>query len=104
MRAVGDVGVDAHNVGKSETVLAVRVRRERQISAASSCAVRDTAERAVGAALDETDGRLVTWERRSRRRPNLVLYYVGRSGATLGRSLVRGARGTEPSDRALVVL
>jgi hypothetical protein len=94
----------ARHVGKSDAELADRLRRERQISAASTWTDRDTAERAIGTALDEADGKLNAWERRSGRRPNLVLHYVDRSGATLGRSLVRGARGSEPSDRALVVL
>jgi hypothetical protein len=92
------------HVGRTDAELAERLRREPQISAASTWTDRDTAERAVGAALASADGRLTSWERRSGRRTNLVLHYTDRSGATLGRSLSRGEDTAVPCTRALVVL
>ena len=92
------------HVGRTDAELAERLRREPQISAASTWADRDTADRAVGAALASADGKLTSWERRTGRRPNLVLHYTDRSGATLGRSLSRGEPAAVPCTRALVVL
>ncbi len=91
------------HVGRTDAELAERLRRE-QISAASTWTDRDAAERAVGAALASADGKLTSWERRSGRRPNLVLHYTDRSGGTLGRSLSRGEHAAVPCTRALVVL
>jgi hypothetical protein len=92
------------HVGRTDAELAERLRREPQISAASTWTDRDTAERAVAAALASADGRLTSWERRPGRRPNLALHYTDRSGATLGRSLSRGEGTSVPCSRALVVL
>lgn len=92
------------HVGRTDAELAERLRREPQISAASTWTDRATAERAVGAALASADGKLRSWERREGRRPNLVLHYTDRSGASLGRSLSRGERTAVPCTRALVVL
>jgi hypothetical protein len=94
----------ARHVGKTDGELAERLRRERQISAASTWTDRDTAERAVGAALDADHDKVTAWEHRSGRRPNLVLHYVDRSGAALGRSLLRSDRQSVPCTRALIVL
>jgi hypothetical protein len=92
------------HVRRTDAELAERLRRETQISAASTWTDRDTAERAVGAALASADGKLTSWERRQGRRPNLVLHYTDRSGGTLGRSLSRGEDRAVPCTRALVVL
>ena len=92
------------HVGRTDEELAERLRREPDISAASTWTDRETAERVVGAALASAGGRLTAWERREGRRPNLVLHYEDRTGATLGRSLSRGASSPEPCHRALVVL
>lgn len=94
----------ARHVGRTDAELAARLRRETQISAASTWTDRDTAERAVGAALDSAGGELTSWTRRSGRRPNLVLHYADRSGATLGRSLFRGQHAAVACSQALVVL
>ncbi len=94
----------ARHVGRTDAELAARLRRETQISAASTWTDRDTAERAVGAALDSAGGQLSSWTRRSGRRPNLVLHYADRSGATLGRSLFRGQHTAVSCSQALVVL
>lgn len=92
------------HVGRTDAELAERLRREPQISAASTWTDREAAEHAVGAALASADGKLTSWERRQGRRPNLVLHYADRTGATLGRSLARGQRSAIPCTRALVVL
>jgi hypothetical protein len=92
------------HVGRTDAELAERLRREPQISAASTWTDRTTAERAVGAALASADGKLSSWKHRQGRRPNLVLHYTDRSGAPLGRSLSRGERTAVPCTRALVVL
>lgn len=92
------------HVGRTDAELRERLRREPNISAASTWTDRDTAERAIGAALGSADGKLASWERREGRRPNLVLHYRDRSGDTLGRSLSRGDDTTVPCTRALVVL
>jgi hypothetical protein len=94
----------ARHVGKSDAELADRLRRERQISAASTYTDRATAERSVGAALAAAGHKLTAWERRSGRRPNLVLHYADRAKRPLGRSLVRGQTSSRPASRAVVVL
>jgi hypothetical protein len=94
----------ARHVGKSDAELAERLRRERQISAASTYPDRATAERTVGAALADAGGKLSAWMRRSGRRPNLVLHYVEPSRRPIGRSLRRGRDRVIPCTRAIVVL
>jgi hypothetical protein len=94
----------AKHVGKTDAELTQRLRRERQISSASTYTNRDTAERAVGAALAFSGGKVATWQSRSGRRPNLVLHYTDRSRQPLGRSLARGQGAAVPCDRVLVVL
>src|SRR6185436_19360744 len=93
----------ARHVGKTDAELADRLRRERQISAASTYSDRATAERIVGSALEADAGQVSAWQRRAGRRPNLALHYADRSGA-IGRSLFRGARTSVPCNRAVVVL
>src|SRR5262245_17254362 len=73
----------ARHVAKSDAELAERLRRERQISAASTYTDRATAERSVGAALADGGGKLASWQKRSGRRPNLVLHYVEPSRKTI---------------------
>lgn len=94
----------ARHVGKSDAELASRLRRERQISAASTYTDLATAERSVGAALADGGGKLSSWMRRSGRRPNLVLHYVEPSRRPIGRSLNRGRDRALPATRAIVVL
>ena len=91
----------ARHVGRTDADLADRLRRERQISAASTYTDRPTAERAVGAALASSARQLAAWENRSGRRPNLVLHYTERGGQPLGRSLSRGQSRPVPAFRAL---
>lgn len=93
----------ARHVGKTDAELADRLRRERQILAASTYSDRAIAERTVWSALGADAGQVSSWQRRSGRRPNLALHYTDRSG-TIGRSLFRGARTAVPCNRAVVVL
>jgi len=94
----------ARHVGKTDADLAERLRRERNISAASTYTDRATAERSVGAALAEGGGKLASWQKRSGRRPNLVLHYAEPARRTIGRSLMRGRTTPVPCTRAIVVL
>jgi hypothetical protein len=95
----------ARHVGKTDAELAARLRREPQISAASTYTDRAAAERGVGAALGTAGRQLSDWERRSGRRPNLVLHYRARGGSgPLGRSLARGQTRAVPAFSAIVVL
>jgi hypothetical protein len=94
----------ARHVGRTDAELAERLRREPQISAASTYTDRAAAERAVGAALASAGRQLAAWEQRSGRRPNLVLHYTERGAQPLGRSLSRGDSQPVPAFRALVVL
>jgi hypothetical protein len=94
----------ARHVGKTDAELRDRLRREREISSASTYTDRETAERTVGDALAMADDRLTSWLARRGRRPNLVLQYRDPAERPLGRSLSRGRRESVLCDRALVVL
>ena len=94
----------ARHVGKSDAELAERLRRERQISAASTYTDRAAAEHSVGAALSSAGGKLANWQHRTGRRPNLVLNFIERTGKPIGRSLMRGRSTSVPCTRAIVVL
>jgi hypothetical protein len=94
----------ARHVGKSDAELADRLRRERNISAASTYTDRATAERIVGAAMAGGGGKLASWLRRSGRRPNLVLHYAEPSRRVIGRSLMRRDKRLVSCTRAIVVL
>jgi len=92
------------HVGKTDAQLRDRLRRERQISSASTYADRATAERTVGAAIATADSKVKTWLARHGPRPNLVFHYSAPDGQPLGRSLSRGRTKSAPCHRALVVL
>jgi hypothetical protein len=93
----------ARHVGKTDAELAARLRREPEISSASTYTDRRTAERSVAAALTSGAGNYAAWQRRTGRRPNLALYYAAR-GMPLGRSLSRGQPASVACYRAIVVL
>ena len=94
----------ARHVGRTDAQLAERLRREPQISSASTYLDRNTAERSVGVAIASGGNRLLSWQRRSGRRPNLVLNYVSRDRRPIGRSLSRGQPAAVDCFRALIVL
>lgn len=92
------------HVGKTDEELAARLRREPNISAASTYTDALTARRIVALAIARARGRIDAWEARTGSRPNLVLNYATPDGAAVGRSLSRGQRVSRPAERALVVL
>ena len=92
----------ARHVGKTDAELTERLRREPQISSASTYTDRTTAERVVGAALAAPGPGFDAWRARSGRRPNFVLRYSDR--ATIGRSMSRTRSASLPCNHALVVL
>jgi hypothetical protein len=92
----------ARHVGRTDEQLRDRLRREPQISSASTYTDRPTAERVVGEALASAGRPFQSWRARSGRRPNFVLRYT--ATGTIGRSMERGASQSVPCERALVVL
>lgn len=94
----------ARHVGRTDGQLAERLRREPQISAASTYTEVAAARRTVTLALAQSRDKVQAWASRRGSRPNLVLNVTDRGGSPVGRSLSRGERVPRPSDRALVVL
>jgi len=81
-----------------------RLRRERNISAASTWTDRQTAEQAIGAALEHNRETIDHWLNRPGGHPNLVIDYAGDPSHPIGRSLRRDADQPEPCSHATVVL
>ena len=94
----------ARHVGKTDAELSDRLRREPQISSASTYTDQASAEHAVGTAIASAGAKMKTWLSRRGRRPNLVLHYADRSGPSIGRSLSRRQSTSAPCHRALVVV
>lgn len=92
----------ARHVGKTDAELLERLRREPQISSASTYTDRATAERVVGAALASPGRGFDAWRARTGRRPNFVLRYTDAS--TIGRSMARGRSVAVPCNHALIIL
>jgi hypothetical protein len=92
----------ARHVGRNDADLAARLRRERNIPAASTWSDRDTAERIVGATLGRSRTRLEGWTAPGAGRPNLALDWRGTH--PVGRSLRRGAPRSDVVSCATVVL
>src|SRR3954463_15657943 len=109
--AVRDLSIDEargghtlkQHVGRTDEQLRERLQHERNISAASTYTDRETAERAVTAAIESSQGKLQRWFGRGTRRPNLVLDYTEPNDA-LGRVMNRRAIGSVPCDHAIVIL
>lgn len=93
----------SRHVGRTDEQLRERLERERHISAASTYTDRQTAERAVGMAIEGGGGKIQRWLERGARRPNLVLDYTEPNDA-IGRVMNRGAMGSVPCDHSIVVL
>lgn len=91
------------HVGRGDEELRQRLEHERNISAASSYSDRQTAERAVGLAIQDNRTKIQSWMARGTRRPNLVLDYTDPQDA-LGQVMYRRALGSVPCDHAIVVL
>jgi len=92
------------HVGQADEQLGERLRYERNISAASTWNDRETAERAVGLALEQNREKVSRWLNRSGGHPNLVVDYQGDRAHPIGRWLRRGAHRAEPCAHATVVL
>ena len=94
----------ARHVGRTDQQLLERLRREPNISAASTWPDALTARRIVAVTLNQSRRRVDEWTARRGSRPNLVLNYQQRDGPSIGQSMFRGERVSRPCDRALVVL
>src|ERR1700675_18643 len=93
--------LDKH-VGRSDSELRERLTTERNISAASTWTNREVAEETVGQALRAEHGKIVRWEERGYRRPNLALHFDG--GRVIGRCMRHGDESSSPSTPAVIVL
>ncbi len=89
------------HVGQSEEDLRRRLRREENITGASTYTDRTTAEHVVGAAIAQSQDQIQSWLRQDRH-PNLVLDYDGTEA--IGRTMNRGEVHSRPCTHALVVL
>ena len=94
----------ARHVGWSDDELLARLRREPDISAASTYSDRATAERIVASALAQDKRRVDAWAAREGSRPNLALDYRGARDDVIGRSIRRGRTIAQPCIDAVVVL
>ncbi|MGA9354311.1 MAG: RNase A-like domain-containing protein [Terriglobales bacterium] len=89
------------HVGQSEEDLRRRLRREENITGASTYTDRATAEHVVGATLAQSQDQIQSWLAQNRH-PNLVLDFDGTEA--IGRTMNRGEVHSHPCTHALVVL
>ncbi len=94
----------ARHVGRSDADFKERLRRESNISAASTYSDRGTAERVVARALALNRARVDQWLARKGSRPNLALDYRGDAQESIGRSLSRRSSQPVVCPDAVVVL
>jgi hypothetical protein len=92
------------HVGRTDDELRERLRRERNISAASTWTDREAAEHAVGIALAQNNDKIRRWVDREEGHANLVVDYDGDPARPIGRSLRRGSDRPSPCAHAIVVL
>lgn len=92
------------HVGRTDGELRQRLRHERTIAAASTWTDRETAERAVGVAIEQNRDKINRWLSREGGHPNLVIDYDGDPSHPIGRTLNRDADQAEPCSHATVVL
>jgi toxin YxiD len=92
----------SRHVARTDEQLEQRLRKERNISAASTWTSREIAEETVASALHAEQGRVENWIRRGQRRPNLALHFG--AGRAIGRSLRRGDSEAVTCTSAVVVL
>ncbi|MGB7731427.1 MAG: RNase A-like domain-containing protein [Candidatus Acidiferrum sp.] len=90
------------HVGRTDEELRERLRRERNISAASTWTDRETAEVTVAEALRANRDRIEKSMRRGYPRANLALHY--NAGRVIGRSLRRGEEQAVNCTSAVIVL
>src|SRR5262249_50782287 len=79
-----------------------RLRREPDISSASTYTDRMTAEAIIGAALSSAGRSFDAWRNRTGRRPNFVLHFAARR--SIGRSIARRRVAAVFCENALVVI
>ena len=91
----------SRHVDKSDDELRDRLRREPDISAASTYTDPDTAERTVGQAIRDERTKVTSWEK-STSHPNLVLRVT--MPYTVGRSIRQGSSAAKDVKSAVVVL
>lgn len=91
------------HVGRTDDELRQRLKREPNISAASSYTDRATAERTIGAAIEQNTEKIQRWIERGPHRPNLVIEYTNPTDA-IGKVMYPRAMGSVPCDHAIVVL
>jgi Bacterial CdiA-CT RNAse A domain len=92
------------HVGRTDDELRQRLRHERNIAAASSWTDRETAERAVGVAIEQNRDKIDHWLTRSGGHANLVIDYDGDASHPVGRTLNRDSGQAEPCSHATIVL
>lgn len=92
----------ARHVARTDAELRERLRREGNISAASTWTDRETAEETIAEALRAERGRIESWMRRGYPRANLALHYE--TGREIGRSLRRGETEAVRCRDAVIVL
>jgi hypothetical protein len=92
----------SRHVARTDAELEERLERERNISAASTWADRETAEETVAEALHAERGRVESWMKRGYPRANLALHYS--AGRPIGRSLRRGESAPASCTDAVIVL
>ena len=92
----------ARHVGKSDDDLRARLRREPDISSASTYPDRRTAESVVGAALGSPPRAFAAWRTRDGSRPNFVIHFAAHR--VIGRSVGRHGSAAVPCEDALVVV
>jgi len=90
------------HVGRTDGELRERLRREQNISAASTYTDRATAENAIGAVIAQNQDRIERWLNREGGHANLVLEYD--ADVPLGRTVNRGEAHPHPCSHAVVVL
>jgi hypothetical protein len=91
------------SVGRTDDQLRERLRHE-QIFRRLDLTDRDTAERAVGTALEQSRSKIDRWLSREGGHPNLVVDYDGDAPHPIGRSLRHDADQPEPCSHATIVL
>lgn len=91
------------HVSRSDQDLRQRLRREREVSAASTYTDRHTAETFIAGCLDENQVRVQQWLDQGRH-PNLALECFGDPAWPIGRTLRRGQSRPEPCSNATLVL
>ncbi|HKM81786.1 MAG TPA: RNase A-like domain-containing protein [Candidatus Acidoferrum sp.] len=92
----------ARHVARTDEELRERLRREGNISAASTWTDRETAEETIAEALRSERRRIESWMRRGYPRANLALHHEARRD--IGRSLRQGETEAVRCHDAVIVL